>query len=127
MEKRPKSAHRYNVQEQQEVYKEEISRIWRAQWDSLSDPIEPQLTQEDEDRFRGRKRPAHQTGMGVETPFSNAGTPSGRQGTPGSRASTPERGDDGASVASGRGEGGNKMLRVKRLVRPLPFSLGCGC
>ena len=33
MDSRPKSAHRYNVQEQQEVYKEEIRRIWKAQYE----------------------------------------------------------------------------------------------
>ncbi|KAG1170192.1 hypothetical protein G6F70_008805 [Rhizopus microsporus] len=48
---RPKSAHRYNVAEQQQIYREEIARIWKAQLDSLSNPIEPELTdQEEEER-----------------------------------------------------------------------------
>ena len=52
---RPKSAHRYNVAEQQNVYKSEIERIWKAQFDSLSRKDEPQLTEEDEDRDRAQK------------------------------------------------------------------------
>ncbi|CAO3645117.1 unnamed protein product [Cunninghamella blakesleeana] len=44
---RPKSAHRYNVAEQQQVYKEEIQRIWNAQWDALSKEEEPELTVQD--------------------------------------------------------------------------------
>lgn len=109
MENRPKSAHRYNVQEQQDVYKEEIVRIWRTQQNSLSSPIEPELTQEDEDRFRGRGKFKR-----ADTPDSNAGTPRGQ--TPGSRASSPV--DDAASNASGGRAGGqNKVLRIKRLVR----------
>ncbi|KAI8371514.1 uncharacterized protein BYT42DRAFT_580545 [Radiomyces spectabilis] len=44
IEARPKSAHRYNVAEQQQIYKEEIHRIWNAQLDSLSNPVEPELS-----------------------------------------------------------------------------------
>lgn len=122
MANRPKSAHRYNVQEQQEVYKEEIARIWKAQWDSLSNPVEPVLTQADEERARGgnkeRNRQNRGNSMAVDTP--GAGTPRGRAGSVGSRASTPDR-DDGMSVTSGKtGEyqGGqkNRTLRVRRLV-----------
>lgn len=46
-ESRPKSAHRYNVAEQQIIYKSEIERIWKAQYDSLSRKDEPQLTDEE--------------------------------------------------------------------------------
>ncbi|KAJ3895525.1 TAF1 transcription initiation factor TFIID subunit TAF1 [Lentinula edodes] len=46
-ENRPKSAHRYNVAEQQQIYKSEIERIWKAQFDSLSRREEPLLTAED--------------------------------------------------------------------------------
>ncbi|KAI8978641.1 hypothetical protein BDB01DRAFT_907483 [Pilobolus umbonatus] len=49
---RPKSAHRYNVAEQQQIYKEEIARIWEAQFEALSNKIEPVLSDhegEDED------------------------------------------------------------------------------
>lgn len=37
IEARPKSAHRYNVAEQQQIYKEEIGHIWHKQMQSLSD------------------------------------------------------------------------------------------
>lgn len=114
MANRPKSAHRYNVQEQQEVYKEEISRIWKAQWASLSNAEPPVLTQADEERARGRGRRGGSTV--AETPAgmgSLAGTPRARAGTPDSEA-----GDGEGSVASGKtgGYGQNKTLRIKRLV-----------
>ena len=47
IEQRPKSAHRYNVAEQQQIYKEEIDRIWKAQLESLANPNEPELTEQD--------------------------------------------------------------------------------
>ena len=110
MESRPKSAHRYNVQEQQDVYKEEIARIWKAQWDALGSPIEPQLTQEDEDRARGRKPSANRAASTMgETPRSMVGTPAGRAGSVNSD-------DDNVSVASGPAGGQTKILRIKRLV-----------
>ncbi|KAH8119903.1 TAF1, transcription initiation factor TFIID, subunit TAF1 [Phellopilus nigrolimitatus] len=52
---RPKSAHRYNVAEQQNVYKSEIERIWKSQFNSLSRKDEPALTAEDEDRANAHK------------------------------------------------------------------------
>ncbi|BGP00755.1 Atypical/TAF1 protein kinase [Rhodotorula toruloides ATCC 204091] len=120
MANRPKSAHKYNVQEQQEIYKEEIARIWKSQWDSLSQKREPLLTQEDEDRHRGRliaaKKAANKAlaASAVDTPGSAANTPA-RAGTPGSRAGSVDL-DDAASVASGRNTGKTKTLRIKRLV-----------
>ncbi|ORZ10114.1 hypothetical protein BCR42DRAFT_381001 [Absidia repens] len=44
---RPKSAHRYNVAEQQQVYKEEIERIWNTQWNSLSRTEEPEYSMQE--------------------------------------------------------------------------------
>ncbi|KAG8726504.1 hypothetical protein FRC11_015069, partial [Ceratobasidium sp. 423] len=44
---RPKNQHRYNVAQQQQVYKSEIERIWRAQFKSLSNKTPPELTQEE--------------------------------------------------------------------------------
>ncbi|ORZ03870.1 hypothetical protein BCR43DRAFT_451500 [Syncephalastrum racemosum] len=44
IEARPKSAHRYNVAEQQQIYREEIARIWKAQFDALSSKTEPELS-----------------------------------------------------------------------------------
>ena len=49
-ESRPKSAHRYNVAEQQQIYKSEIDRIWRAQFDSLSRKDEPDLSEDEEEK-----------------------------------------------------------------------------
>ncbi|KWU47600.1 Atypical/TAF1 protein kinase [Rhodotorula sp. JG-1b] len=122
MASRPKSAHKYNVQEQQEIYKEEIARIWKSQWDSLSNPREPFLTAEDEDRHRGRlaadkKASIKAMNAVVDAPMSNAGTPgpSGRAGTPMSRAGSVDL-DDGASMTSGRNGGKAKTLRIKRLI-----------
>lgn len=50
-ENRPKSAHRYNVAEQQVIYKSEVERIWKAQFDSLSRKDEPKLTAEDIEKY----------------------------------------------------------------------------
>ncbi|QRV81090.1 atypical/TAF1 kinase [Ceratobasidium sp. AG-Ba] len=44
---RPKNQHRYNVAQQQQVYKSEIERIWRAQFRSLSNKTPPELTAEE--------------------------------------------------------------------------------
>ncbi|KAH0838142.1 hypothetical protein J3R83DRAFT_6393 [Lanmaoa asiatica] len=78
-ENRPKSAHRYNVAEQQQIYKSEIERIWKAQFDSLSRKDEPQLTPEDEappppppDTKRLVQR---QASMRIGTPFSPVMSP----------------------------------------------------
>ena len=59
-ENRPKSAHRYNVAEQQQIYKSEIERIWRAQFDSLSRKTEPELTDDEErkDQKKFRRQPS---------------------------------------------------------------------
>ncbi|GAA6063459.1 hypothetical protein JCM10212_002542 [Sporobolomyces blumeae] len=116
MATRPKSAHKYNVQEQQDIYKEEVARIWKAQWESLSSTVEPLLTQEDEDRQRQTIKAKKIMGTSVNTPASAMGTPAGeRAGTPGSRASSPGV-DDGASVVSAKNGGKAKTLRIRRLV-----------
>ncbi|KAI9488428.1 hypothetical protein BDB00DRAFT_848017 [Zychaea mexicana] len=47
IEQRPKSAHRYNVAEQQQIYREEIARIWKAQLESLASKTEPELSDHD--------------------------------------------------------------------------------
>lgn len=105
-ENRPKSAHRYNVAEQQLIYKSEIERIWRAQYDSLSRKDEPQITAEDEERERRQlallQRRASQVG-----------------GSPGPASPAFSR---GSSMVPGR-EGSvppdqqRRVLRIKRRVR----------
>ncbi|KAJ2718734.1 hypothetical protein GGI07_005618 [Coemansia sp. Benny D115] len=42
IEARPKSAHRYNVAEQQQIYKEEITSIWNKQFKTLTSQVVPQ-------------------------------------------------------------------------------------
>ncbi|GBE77413.1 Putative transcription initiation factor TFIID 111 kDa [Sparassis crispa] len=101
-ESRPKSAHRYNVAEQQQIYKSEIERIWRSQFDSLSRRDEPQLTEEDEKREE--KKPQIQ---------SEAYHP-----TPGPLSPTFSR---GSSLARDREtslapEAQKRVLRIKRLI-----------
>ncbi|KAF8973618.1 TAF1 transcription initiation factor TFIID subunit TAF1 [Flammula alnicola] len=100
-ENRPKSAHRYNVAEQQLIYKSEIERIWKAQFDSLSRKDEPQLSDDEE------KREVKKT----QTQPSAPG-PSARASPAYSRASSQERDREG-SVGL---DGSKSVLRIKRLV-----------
>ena len=121
-ENRPKSAHRYNVAEQQQIYKSEIERIWKAQFDSLSRKDEPQLTPEDEapppppdiKKFMQR-----QPSMRIETPFSPLMSPaSGRPPSPAfSRGSSLER-DREMSMGP---ESTRRVLRIKRLVGRMSY------
>ncbi|KAF8445744.1 TAF1 transcription initiation factor TFIID subunit TAF1 [Boletus edulis BED1] len=114
-ENRPKSAHRYNVAEQQQIYKSEIERIWKAQFDSLSRKDEPQLTPEDEAPPPDIKKPLQrQASMRIETPFSPAMSPApGRPSSPAfSRGSSLER-DREMSLGP---DGSRKVLRIRRLV-----------
>lgn len=67
-ENRPKSAHRYNVAEQQQIYKSEIERIWKAQFDSLARKDEPQLSDDERDAKDVK-------GKGKETPTVPATMP----------------------------------------------------
>lgn len=111
-ENRPKSAHRYNVAEQQLIYKSEIERIWKAQFDSLSRKDEPRLLPEDENKDVVKKppqRPATQPYISAILPMPGAG-PSARSSPAFSRGSSLER---EGSVGP---EGSRKVLRIKRLV-----------
>ncbi|KAI8865926.1 hypothetical protein GQ42DRAFT_181632 [Ramicandelaber brevisporus] len=47
IENRPKHQHRYNVAEQQQIYREEIDRVWKRQMESLSNPDDAELTDEE--------------------------------------------------------------------------------
>ncbi|GJE86188.1 atypical/TAF1 protein kinase [Phanerochaete sordida] len=78
-ESRPKSAHRYNVAEQQLIYKSEIERIWKAQYDSLSRKDEPQLT--DKEKEDDSKKAVVPTSPAFSRASSAAPQ---REGTPGS-------------------------------------------
>lgn len=105
IESRPKSAHRYNVAEQQTIYRTEIERIWRSQFDALSSPYEPIITEEDEVRFRQLelKMESGQT-PGDFTSMSPAfdGALNGRSQSP---------------AMIGQAKGQSRILRIRRLVR----------
>ena len=96
-ENRPKSAHRYNVAEQQQIYKSEIERIWKAQFDSLSRKNEPQLS-DDEDKDKDSPKKLVSAG------------PSARPSPVFSRAGSIDR---AGSVGL---DENRKVLRIKRLV-----------
>ncbi|EIW86914.1 TAF1 transcription initiation factor TFIID subunit TAF1 [Coniophora puteana RWD-64-598 SS2] len=114
-ENRPKSAHRYNVAEQQQIYKSEIERIWKAQFDSLSRTDEPELSEEDEPVPDPKKSMQRQPSLKFEgMPYSPAMSPV----TPGpmspsfSRASSV---DHDREMSMGPNDS-RKVLRIRRLV-----------
>ena len=118
-ENRPKSAHRYNVAEQQVIYKSEIERIWKAQFDSLSRRDEPQLT-DDEDKKDTKKPQKQSSSRSDSQPYSNAGPPPvggpfTRPTPPVSRGSSMDRERDGSIEP----DGSKNILRIRRLVSPL--------
>ncbi|GLB35948.1 putative protein of unknown function (DUF3591) [Lyophyllum shimeji] len=100
-ENRPKSAHRYNVAEQQTIYKSEIERIWKAQFDSLSRKDEPQLTAEDLANYE-KKIQRQQAGRDTSRP----GSPTF------SRASSIDRDREMSMGPDAR----TRVLRIKRLI-----------
>ena len=106
-ESRPKSAHRYNVAEQQQIYKSEIERIWKAQYDSLSRKDEPQLTEEDvrEDARRQQTLAAQQAQVFSPTLSRGSSLAPQREGTP-----APDQ---------------RRVLRIKRKVRWGARGAGC--
>lgn len=116
-ENRPKSAHRYNVAEQQLIYKSEIERIWKAQHDSLSRKDEPPLDVEEDKTFKKPLPPQRQGSVGgdyVMSPgFSPPGTgPSAMPSPALSRGSSVDR-DRETSLGP---DGPRRVLRIRRLV-----------
>lgn len=116
-ENRPKSAHRYNVAEQQLIYKSEIERIWKAQQDSLSRKDEPPLDVEEDKTFKKPLPPQRQGSIGgdyVMSPgFSPPGTgPSAMPSPALSRGSSVDR-DRETSLGP---DGPRRILRIRRLV-----------
>lgn len=101
----PKSGHRYNVAEQQAIYREEIARIWRAQCDSLRRVDIPRTGEIAEE---GMEDGSGGLGQGSQETREEAGM---------------EDGDDATSVAgshSTRGGGGGlrrKYVVIRRKVR----------
>jgi transcription initiation factor TFIID subunit 1, fungi type len=138
-ENRPKSAHRYNVAEQQVIYKSEIERIWKAQFDSLSRRDEPQLT-DDEDKKDTKKSQKQTSTRSDSQPYSYSiagpliagpliagpliagpliAGPSTRPTPPPpvSRGSSMDREREG-SIGP---DGSKNVLRIRRLVSPLHY------
>jgi transcription initiation factor TFIID subunit 1, fungi type len=119
-ENRPKSAHRYNVAEQQVIYKSEIERIWKAQFDSLSRKDEPQLT-DDEDKKDIKKLPKQSSIRPDSHLYPNSGSPNAGPSTrptpPLSRGSSIDRERDG-SIGP---DGSKSILRIRRLVSNLYY------
>ncbi|KDQ63334.1 hypothetical protein JAAARDRAFT_29354 [Jaapia argillacea MUCL 33604] len=119
-EARPKSAHRYNVAEQQQIYKSEIERIWKAQFQSLSRKDEPQLSDDEDDKKKADvKRQSQQpqnrrASMQPYTPATspNFGGPSNAPSPAYSRGSSLDR-EREMSVGP---DNGRRVLRIKRLI-----------
>ncbi|PFH54856.1 hypothetical protein AMATHDRAFT_134293 [Amanita thiersii Skay4041] len=111
-ENRPKSAHRYNVAEQQQIYKSEIERIWKAQYDSLSRKDEPQLTEEDEDKKDKDVRKAQLKTFPMPAMSPTIPGPSIPPSPVFSRGSSLERDREGSLGP----DGSRKVMRIKRLV-----------
>ncbi|KAI9068702.1 atypical/TAF1 protein kinase [Trametes sanguinea] len=110
-ESRPKSAHRYNVAEQQQIYKSEIERIWKAQFDSLSRKDEPELT--DEEEKAAEKKPQPRLSIG----YTPAHSPMAHPETPRPASPTYSRGSSLARERDGSvGPDARRVLRIKRFV-----------
>ncbi|KZT08547.1 uncharacterized protein LAESUDRAFT_675751 [Laetiporus sulphureus 93-53] len=112
-ENRPKSAHRYNVAEQQQIYKSEIERIWKAQFDSLSRKDEPQLTDEEEKAVVDQKMQRRQSIANAYTPVAS---PIAHRETPGPASPAFSRGSSLAREMSLGPDAQRRVLRIKRLV-----------
>ncbi|CAL1694154.1 unnamed protein product [Somion occarium] len=118
-ESRPKSAHRYNVAEQQQIYKSEIERIWKAQYDSLSRKDEPELSAEEEE---DRKPDTSMAGPSRRQSVALGYTPAQsslaiRHDTPGPGSPAFSRGSSLArEVSMGPEAQRNRVLRIKRFV-----------
>ena len=120
IENRPKSAHRYNVAEQQLIYKSEIERIWKAQFDSLSRKDEPELTKEDEERADAHANQV-QNQFVKKRRQSVASAMSPQAMTPGPTSPAFSRGSSLAREREGSlgPDARNKVLRIRRKVRHL--------
>lgn len=120
-EARPKSAHKYNVAEQQQIYRSEVERIWKAQYDSLSRKKEPELSaDEEETKPQGLDLKKAQRRLSAFTrensPYTPAMSPTmGRNSVPPSPAFS--RGSSMEREMSFGPDGSKKVLRIKRMVR----------
>ncbi|KAI1793162.1 hypothetical protein LXA43DRAFT_285247 [Ganoderma leucocontextum] len=118
-ESRPKSAHRYNVAEQQQIYKSEVERIWKAQFDSLSRKDEPDLSEDEEEKKPPvDKKPQRKQSVMFEG-YTPAHSPMPHAETPAPMSPTYSRASSLARdiVRDGSlGPDARRVLRIKRLV-----------
>ncbi|KAF9171616.1 hypothetical protein BGX21_008150 [Mortierella sp. AD011] len=127
----PKSTHRYNVAEQQQVYREEITRIWNTQREALSrieeiDGKNDEIGGDDEDEEESYNRQRREMSTADRNRVSPSPSLFGRYRDSGDRDRDRDMDDDNVSVAgsiSSRtsvgnlGSSRNKYLIIKRLVR----------
>ncbi|KAE8270822.1 hypothetical protein A4X09_0g1526 [Tilletia walkeri] len=97
-----KGGQRYNVAEQQAIYRSEIERIWNAQRKALSNPVPPTVSAEDIRRLQMETKLAQPR---PSTSRNEVATPSA------SARATPDL--DGGSQAGGDA---NKVLKIRRLI-----------
>ncbi|KAI0034145.1 hypothetical protein K488DRAFT_84237 [Vararia minispora EC-137] len=107
LENRPKSQHRYNVAEQQQIYKSEIERIWKAQFAALSKKDPPELSDDEDDSKKSVKKNSIQV-KSYAAPVE-AGPSNAVQSPVFSRASSAER-------AESVDPDSRKVLRIKRYI-----------
>lgn len=122
-EARPKSAHKYNVAEQQQIYRSEVDRIWKAQYDSLSRKEEPELSDHEEEPPKQIDFSKAQRRLSV---FAGA-QEEGRAHSPPAASPVAQRYSIPPSPAFSRGssleregslgpDSAKKVLRIKRMV-----------
>ncbi|KAI0756326.1 hypothetical protein C8Q80DRAFT_1127954 [Daedaleopsis nitida] len=116
-ENRPKSAHRYNVAEQQLIYKSEIERIWKAQFDSLSRKDEPELSEEEEDKKAPEKDKKPLRRQSMFEAYTPAQSPMFHPETPGPASPTFSRGSSLVRDVLREGSQGPEARRVLRIRR----------
>ncbi|KAI0224391.1 hypothetical protein L0F63_007255 [Massospora cicadina] len=125
IEARPKSAHRYNVAEQQQIYREEITRIWNTQNQSLASPEDFPLTDVDSDEDLGlnSQRPPLNREPSATSELRTARSsrqPSPSPSVPDQNSVTDPNGRDDVSIDSfnsGASAAVPKILIVRRLMR----------
>lgn len=99
--------------EQQQIYKSEIERIWKAQYDSLSRKDEPQLS-DDEDKKDAKKQLQIKTGGAIATsPTIPMPVPVAPLSPAFSRGSSLEQDREGSLGP----DGNRKVMRIRRRVR----------
>ncbi|KAG8862822.1 hypothetical protein FRB96_000832 [Tulasnella sp. 330] len=110
-----KSSHRYTVADQHTAYRQEIDRIWKAQHDSLSNPIPPVLSDEDDEPLPSHsisRRGSVQPGRRDRSPS----VMSERIGSRGMSVGFGGHGDGGSADGRGGDAVSNRVLRIRRLI-----------